>query len=74
MIDSFVYQAIGNWKWLSDGESSSSAIGTYEKVLLDYYNQHFMWGAIPLDAPGSNQKVSTESSMECLKKVVNYIT
>ena len=74
VIDSFVYQAIGNWRWLSDGESSSSAIGTYEKVLLDYYNQHFMWGAIPLDAPGSNQKVSTESSMECLKKVVNYIT
>ena len=73
VIDSFVYQAIGNWRWLSSGEASSSPRGTYENVLLDYYNQHFMWGAIPLFAPGSNQKVSTESSMECLKKVVNYI-
>ena len=73
VIDSFVYQAIGNWRWLSSGESSTSAAGTYEKILLDYYNQHFMWGAMPLSAPGSNQRVSTDDSRDCLGKVLRYI-
>lgn len=73
LIDSFVYQAIGNWRWLSSGESSTSAAGTYEKILLDYYNQHFMWGAMPLSAPGSNQQVSTDNSRDCLGKVLRYI-
>lgn len=73
VIDSFVYQAIGNWRWLSSGESSTSAAGTYEKILLDYYNQHFMWGAMPLSAPGSNQQVSTDNSRDCLGKVLRYI-
>ena len=73
VIDSFVYQAIGNWRWLSSGESSTSAAGTYEKILLEYYNQHFMWGAMPLSAPGSNQQVSTDNSRDCLGKVLRYI-
>lgn len=73
VIDSFVYQAIGNWRWLSSGESSTSAAGTYEKILLDYYNQHFMLGAMPLSAPGSNQQVSTDNSRDCLGKVLRYI-
>ena len=73
VIDSFVYQAIGNWRWLSSGESSTSAAGTYERILLDYYNQHFMWGAMPLSAPGSNQQVSTDNSRDCLGKVLRYI-
>ena len=71
VIDSFVYQAIGNWRWLSSGESSTSAAGTYEKILLDYYNQHFMWGAMPLSAPGSNQQVSTDNSRDCLQFLNN---
>ena len=73
VIDSFVYQAIGNWRWLSSGESSTSAAGTYERILLDCYNQHFMWGALPLSAPGSNQQVSTDNSRDCLGKVLRYI-
>lgn len=73
VIDSFVYQAIGNWRWLSSGESSTSAAGTYERILLDCYNQHFMWGAMPLSAPGSNQRVSTDNSRDCLGKVLRYI-
>ena len=73
VIDSFVYQAIGNWRWLSSGESSTSAAGTYERILLDCYNQHFMWGAMPLSAPGSNQQVSTDNSRDCLGKVLRYI-
>ena len=40
VIDSFAYEAIRDWRWLNSGESSSQPIGTYEKVLLDYYNQH----------------------------------
>lgn len=35
VIDSFVYNAIENWRWLNSGESSSSPSGTYEQVLLD---------------------------------------
>ena len=73
VIDSFVYHAIGDWRWLLDGEVSSSPIGTYEKILLEYFNQHFMWGVMPLYAPGSNQKVSIESSVECLSKILHYI-
>ena len=34
VIDSFVYEAIGNWRWLNSGESSSQPSGTYERVLL----------------------------------------
>ena len=38
VIDSFVYSAIGSWRWSYSSESSSIVKGTYEKVLLDYYN------------------------------------
>ena len=40
VIDSFVYNAIGDWRWLNSGESSTQPSGTYEQVLLDYYNRH----------------------------------
>lgn len=69
VIDSFVYRAIGNWRWLNNGESSSSLSGTYEQVLLDYYNQGLAWG-MNITAPGSNDTVSTSSSYECLGKVL----
>lgn len=70
VIDSFAYEAIRDWRWLNSGESSSQPIGTYEKVLLDYYNQHgIRWGQSIL-APGSNDIVSTSSSYECLGKVL----
>ena len=41
--------------------------------LLSEGNQHFMWGAMPLSAPGSNQQVSTDNSRDCLGKVLRYI-
>lgn len=70
VIDSFVYQAIGNWRWLNSGESPSQPSGTYEQVLLDYFYQHgICWGA-SIHAPGSNDTVSTSSSYECLEKVL----
>jgi len=37
-------------------------------------NQNSMWGNLTLTAPGSGENISTESSLECLRKVVNYIT
>ena len=73
VIDSFVYTAMGFWQWTPPGNTSSATAGTYEKVLLDYYNQHCVWGMLSLSAPGSNQSVSTESSVECLGKVLNYM-
>ncbi|TCL61149.1 nucleotidyltransferase-like protein [Kineothrix alysoides] len=73
VIDSFVYQAIGDWRWTPPGDSSSAASGSYEKVLIDYLTSNSAWGILLLYAPGSGQKVLTESSLECLKKVMNYI-
>ncbi len=70
VIDSFVYEAIGNWRWLNNGESSSQPIGTYEQVLLDYYNQHGISRGLGITAPGSKDTVSTSSSYECLGKVL----
>lgn len=73
VIDSFVYKAIGDWRWTPPGDSSSVAGGSYEKVLLDYLTLNSAWGILSLYAPGSGQKVSTENSLECLRKVMNYI-
>ncbi|CZE46834.1 SMODS domain-containing nucleotidyltransferase [Campylobacter geochelonis] len=73
VIDSFVYHAMGEWRWSLLGSNSSAVSGTYENVLLDYLKQNSVWGMLPLTAPGSGQSVSTESSLECLKKVMNYI-
>ena len=70
VIDSFVYNAIGNWRWLNSGESSSSPSGTYEQVLLDYYNQHEISYGMSINASGSNDTVSTSFSYECLEKVL----
>lgn len=70
VIDSFVYEAIGNWRWLNSGESSSQPIGTYEHVLLNYYNRHGICRGENISAPGSNDIVSTSSSYECLGKVL----
>ena len=73
VIDSFVYEAIGNWRWLTQGESSTSERGTYEKHLLEYLNNNSIWGELYLRAPGSGDKVDTSKSIECLKKVLEYI-
>ncbi len=73
VIDSFIYTAMGGWRWLNGGETSTSAVGTYEQVLMDFYNSHAVWGILNISAPGSNQTVDTASSIECLEKVLRYI-
>lgn len=70
VIDSFVYDAIGNWRWLNTGETSSQPSGTYERVLLDYYEQHGIRWGMNIVAPGSNDVVSTDTSYECLGKIL----
>ena len=70
LIDSFVFNAMGNWRWTPPNEEgSSSAAGTYEQVLLDYYNSH-KWST--LIAPGSNQFIDT-GSYDILEKVLKYM-
>ena len=73
VIDSFVYHAMGGWRWTPPESDSYTARGTYERGLLDYFNQNSIRSTLSLTAPGSGQSVSTESSLECLKKVMNYI-
>lgn len=73
VIDSFVYHAMENWRWTPPGSKSSTAIGTYENVLLNFLNKNYSWGNLYLTAPGSGDEVSTEKSLECLMKVLNYI-
>lgn len=68
VIDSFVYQAIGDWRWVK--EPTFPPIGTYEETLFYYYNQHGISCGMDINAPGSNDVVSTESSYECLGKIL----
>lgn len=72
VIDSFVYTAMGSWKWVSTSESTS-APGSYESILLDYWEHTLAYYPSPLTAPGSNDQVSTEKSCECLGKVLHRI-
>ena len=73
VIDSFVYAAMGNWQWTRPGSTSSAPKGNYENVLLDYLRQNSFWGNLILNAPGSNQSVSPQNSLECLEKVIKFI-
>lgn len=71
VIDSFVYEAIGNWKWANSNECMShQPRETYEQVLLNYYNQHGIGYGYSINAPGSNDTVSTNSSYKCLGKIL----
>lgn len=73
VIDSFVYEVIGNWCW-SNGASSSPK-GAYETMLLDKFNAMSLGGryGFQLAAPGSKQAVDTSNSIDCLGKVLRYI-
>lgn len=74
VIDSFVYAAIGNWKWLSPGEESTANSGDYETALLNYLNQNTIQLPPYLRAPGSNQQVDLSQSLGVLIRVLIYIT
>lgn len=68
VIDSFVYHAIGNWHWLVDGEIATSGNISYEQALLKAFNE---LRTLSLTAPGSNEHVACENSLECLEKILH---
>lgn len=75
VIDSFVYHAIGNWKYCEEGTSSANP-GDYEKKLLNYFNENkALWSILPLlplKAPGSLDEIEvSDSSIDCLEKILN---
>lgn len=74
VIDSFVYSAIGDWRWAQAGTSSSPA-GEYEKILYKTFNNRSMNGLFAFDlfAPGSQQPVDVEKSLSCLGKVLKHM-
>ena len=71
VIDSFVYGAIGGWRWI-DGGLSRYPAGHFEQVLYQAFSNMNFTGP-RLYAPGSNQTVDASSSMDCLGKVLKYI-
>ena len=48
VIDSFVYVAMGNWKYLEPGESGTASAGDYERLLKDYLDRNTIWGNLNL--------------------------
>jgi predicted nucleotidyltransferase len=73
VIDSFAYEAIEDWHWTNEGETSTSQPATYERKLRDMFNLKASFGLNNFRAPGSCQTVDANSSIECLRKVLNYI-
>ena len=72
VIDSFVYDAIGDWHWMREGETSQCPQGSYEQRLLNHYNT--IQRQIPcLSAPGSAAIIDASNSMECFGKVLHKI-
>lgn len=71
VIDSFVCDVIGSWKYVNDGETPAEA-GAYERALLDAFNYKSSYGSHTFDlrAPGSGMPVSTQASIDCLGKVL----
>jgi predicted nucleotidyltransferase len=74
VIDSFVYVAMGNWRWLGSDESSTQPLGTYEQILLSFFEKNnTYWLPLKLTAPGSGDSVNVENSIFCLEKVLRYM-
>lgn len=71
VIDSFTYEAIGNWGWSDSQSNSDYAQEAYAKRLLDCIKSY--GGSCYLNAPGSGDRVSMESSRECLEKVLKKL-
>lgn len=71
-IDSFVWEAIGNWHWTNDGEGASSKWGDYELYLWEYYERNVK-GRSYLNTPGNCDIVMLQKSRMCLEKVLNHM-
>lgn len=76
VIDTFVYYAIGNWRWSEGKNLNSAPVGEYEKVLLRYLTElkaTFYGSNMTMTVPGSNQSINISRDIDCLTKVVEYI-
>lgn len=74
VIDAFVCEAIGDWKWCVDGDGSVPAEPLkYEKQLLEKLQAKTMWFLESLRSPGSGQLLEWGDSAVCLSKVLNYM-
>lgn len=75
LIDTFLYDAIGGWHFLREGEQHSGGTTTFEESLLKYYNDISLNGYITpsLKAPGSDMDVDASRGWEVLGKVLKYM-
>lgn len=75
VIDSFIYESMGKWKWPGSGESSPASPGTYEGKLLEAYTAKRLFSVLSpvLYAPGSGDVVETGADYEILGKVLSFI-
>lgn len=75
VIDAFVCKAIGDWKWCVDGDGTTPAEPLqYEKHLLSRLQTMQILYLDKLTSPGSGQELDWSNSVECLEKVLKYIT
>lgn len=76
VIDTFVYDNIGSWRWLNEGEEHSHNPETYEESLLKRFNNITLNGNISPSwhAPGSGMTVNTTNSIETLHKVLKKMS
>ena len=72
VIDSFVYYAIANWRWLNPGEILTPNLQSYESVLLNYFINNIKYSSY-IQAPGSGDLIFCTKSIDGLEKVLGYI-
>lgn len=73
VVDSFVYSAMGDWRFLKSNESSEDNSGDFEKILLERFRSATLFGIWNLQAPGSGQLIDGSQSLDCLHKVLQYM-
>lgn len=75
LIDAFLYDAIGGWHFLREGERHSGGSETFEEMLLKYYNKISFSGYIApnLRAPGSGMDIDASKGWEALGEVLKYM-
>lgn len=72
VIDSFVYNNMGNWEFAREEHVNNQSI-SYEQMLLNCFNRETTYNILNLKAPGSDYLVDAERSIECLRKVLEFM-
>lgn len=75
VIDAFVCAAIDSWKWCVEGDGTTPAEPLqYENNLLCKLQTMRLYYLDTLRSPGSGQILEWSDSVDCLEKVLKYIT